>query len=207
MMNNHFMAAPWVRKRSTRGVDAFEWPMDAYGEALLSSGAKSDGMEGSMGQYAACLDAQTSSPSNHPSSGQDDAQSGSQARRLWNTLEVHVLYCTPGLVTLKQLQSLSNRVAFGDTRVVCVVVAAPGHGNIPELLVPDLQRLLAAGVNVVRASRVGEGGVRLGGEPDALEPVPGKPKLPGQVFLQGHLSLGQVVVRERLRSLAVLLAK
>ena len=100
---------------------------------------------------------------------------------------------------MRQLNDLLNR------KPASVVVAAPGHGNIPATCVPVLRRLLLNGVSVVRASRVAEGGVEQGGEFNALNDFQESvvPAGAAGVYSEsGSLSLSKCVVYERLRVLA-----
>ncbi|MCQ8895894.1 asparaginase domain-containing protein [Limnobacter humi] len=112
---------------------------------------------------------------------------------LFEQVEVPVVYCTPGLAPLRSLESALKR------GVQSVVIAAPGHGNIPEMLVPILRTCLLAGIDVIRASRVPYGGVEQGGEFDSLDafrsPQPGC-----GVFREGgSLSLNKLAMLEMLK--------
>ncbi|HEY1058773.1 MAG TPA: asparaginase domain-containing protein [Limnobacter sp.] len=108
-------------------------------------------------------------------------------------VEVPVVYCTPGPAPLHAVESAFKR------HVQSVVVAAPGHGNIPETLVPVLRDCLLAGIDVVRASRVPHGGVEQGGEFNSLDNFR-VPRSGCGVFREaGALSLNKLVVLEMLR--------
>lgn len=182
-MQGLFTPAHCVEKQSTAGLDAFDGPYSVLADAQwlpsLNAIERPDDF-GVQGQFANLLDATTT---RHP---------------LFEAMEVPVMFCTPGNGPLRQLTDLLNR------KPASVVVAAPGHGNIPDACVPVLRRLLLNGVSVVRASRVIAGGVEQGGEFDALDEFRQVPVQGGNaVFSEaGGLSLSKCVLYERLRVLA-----
>lgn len=183
VMQGLFTPAECVEKQSTAGMDAFDGPYSVPAEADWHSNwtalnAPDD--LGLQGQYSLLFDSNTS---HHP---------------LFEAMEVPVVFCAPGNAALRQLNDLLSR------KPAAVVVAAPGHGNIPDVCVPVLRRLLLNGVAVVRASRVGAGGVEQGGEFDALDNFREGVNKPGSgVFSEsGSLSLTKCVMYERLRVLA-----
>ncbi len=192
VMQGLYTPAPLVKKLSTAGLDAFDGPFSVstrgnWPEQFAELEARRDVHEttslGSLdqGSFSALLPMRTTE---HP---------------LFESMEVAVLYCSPGNGATRQLQDLNTR------KPAAVVVAAPGHGNIPDDLVPGLRRLLNKGVHVVRASRVNEGGVIAGGEFDALDAFKERASGRGCLFESGGLSLAQCVVAARLVALAQVL--
>lgn len=182
-MQGLFTPAHCVEKQSTVGLDAFDGPYSVLANTQWLSNL--DALEipedfGVQGQFANLFDTTTTQ------------------HLLFEAMEVPVVFCTPGNAPLRQLTDLLNR------KPASVVVAAPGHGNIPDACVPVLRRLLINGVGVVRASRVIAGGVQQGGEFDALDQFRQTPARRGNaVFSEaGGLSLSKCVVFERLRVLA-----
>lgn len=182
-MQGLFTPAQCVEKQSTAGLDAFDGPYSVLADAEWSSswialGAPAD--IGKQGQFANLFDETTKA---HP---------------LFEAMEIPIVFCTPGNGPLRQLNDLLNR------KPASVVVAAPGHGNIPETCVPVLKRLLLSGVSVVRASRVAAGGVEQGGEFIALDTFRQTANTKGAALFceSGSLSLTKCVVYERLRVLA-----
>lgn len=181
-MQGLFTPAHCVEKQSTAGLDAFDGPYSVLADRQWLPNLNALEMPvdlGVQGQFANLFDATTT---RHP---------------LFEAMEVPVVYCTPGNAPLRQLTDLLNR------KPASVVVAAPGHGNIPDACVPVLRRLLLNGVSVVRASRVIAGGVGRGGEFDALDAFRQAPVQGGNaVFSEaGDLSLSKCVMYERLRVL------
>ncbi|HEX4856444.1 MAG TPA: asparaginase domain-containing protein [Limnobacter sp.] len=183
VMQGLFTPAQCVEKQSTAGLDAFDGPSSVTADSTWRQGFDAlDLPSGSamQGEFAGLFE---ENPVRHP---------------LFEAMEVPVVYCAPGNAPVHQLNDLLNR------KPASVVVAAPGHGNIPEACVPALRRLLVGGVSVVRASKVPTGGVVQGGEFDALddfrEPVDGSHA--GLFTEAGDLSLGKCVMLERLRVLA-----
>lgn len=182
-MQGLFTPAQCVEKQSTAGLDAFDGPYSVLPDSNWSSNFQAlnpPADVGVLGQFSKLFDLVTPS---HP---------------LFEAMEVPVVFCTPGNGPLRQLTDLLNR------KPAAVVVAAPGHGNIPETCVPVLRRLLLNGVSVVRASRVAAGGVVQGGEFNALDTFreavnSGRSALFSE---SGSLSLSKCVVYERLRVLA-----
>jgi len=192
VMQGLFTPANRVKKLSTAGLDAFDGPysVDVRGNwpNLLDFSDQEQGVDelanlGVMGQgaYFTLL------------------PEGESVPPLFESMEVAVLYCAPGNGALRQLQDLNTR------KPAAVVVAAPGHGNIPDNLIVGLRRLLNSGVHVVRASRVLDGGVVAGGECDALDSYKEHVVGRGRLFESGHLSLPQCVVAARLCALAQVL--
>lgn len=184
LMQGLFTPAQCVVKQSTAGLDAFDGPYSVLANADWQTNweALSPPEDlGLQGQFATLFDKRAKQ---HP---------------LFEAMEVPVVFCSPGNGPLRQLADLLNR------KPASVVVAAPGHGNIPDVCVPVLRRLLLNGVSVVRASRVSEGGVEQGGEFDALDEFRDDAAQNGKtgVFSEaGSLSLAKSVVYERLRVLA-----
>lgn len=192
VMQGLYTAAPLVRKLSTGGLDAFDGPFSVsaqsnWHEQFAELAAQVDGIDSTgidslhQGEFSALFPADATV---HP---------------LFESMEVAVLYCSPGNGAVRQLQDLNAR------KPAAVVVAAPGHGNIPDDLIPGLRRLLNKGVHVVRASRVNEGGVVAGGEFDALDEYREQRAGRGCFFESGGLSLAQCVVAARLVALAQVL--
>lgn len=182
-MQGLFTPAPCVEKQSTAGLDAFDGPYSVPPDSSwFSSWVALDppADTGVQGQFANLFDETT------------------QAHPLFEAMEVPVVFCAPGNGPLRQLNDLLNR------KPASVVVAAPGHGNIPEACVPVLRRLLLNGVSVVRASRVAAGGVEQGGEFNALDSFRETANTEGTaLFCESRsLSLAKCVVYERLRVLA-----
>lgn len=183
VMQGLFTPAECVEKQSTVGMDAFDGPYSVPADANWHSNwtaLNSPEDSGLQGQFSALFDSHTT---HHP---------------LFEAMEVPVVFCAPGNAALRQFNDLLNR------KPAAVVVAAPGHGNIPDACVPVLRRLLLHGVGVVRASRVGAGGVEQGGEFDALDNFREGVNKPGSgIFSEaGSLSLTKCVMYERLRVLA-----
>jgi len=189
VMQGLFTPAAAVEKRTTSGLDAFDGPFSVKADldwplhldqAELISGF------GQPGEFSSLFNADTT------------------FLPLFEALEVPVVFCAPGNGPLRQLNDLLGR------KPASVIVAAPGHGNIPDTCVAALRRLLLNGVSVLRASRVAEGGVEKGGEFDALDDFRLenqsqhlKSGNPVGVFSDaGNLSLSKCVMRERLRVLA-----
>jgi L-asparaginase len=182
-MQGLFTPAQCVEKHSTAGIDAFDGPYSVlpdekwlgHFEAL---GAPAD--IGTQGQFSTLFDPAT------------------QIHPLFEAMEIAIVFCAPGNGPLRQLTDLLNR------KPASVVVAAPGHGNIPENCVPVLRRLLLNGVSVVRASRVAAGGVVQGGEFNALDAFREVVNSTNAALFSesGSLSLSKCVVYERLRVLA-----
>lgn len=182
-MQGLFTPAQCVEKQSTAGLDAFDGPYSVLPDAnWFSSWVALDppADAGVQGQFANLFDETT------------------QAHPLFEAMEVPVVFCAPGNGPLRQLNDLLNR------KPASVVVAAPGHGNIPEACVSVLRRLLLNGVSVVRASRVAVGGVEQGGEFNALDSFRETANAEGTALFceSGSLSLTKCVVYERLRVLA-----
>ncbi|BET25996.1 asparaginase [Limnobacter thiooxidans] len=190
VMQGLYTPAAAVEKRTTSGLDAFDGAFSV--KADIDWPVALDQPElvarfGKQGDFASLFNADTIS------------------LPLFEALEVPVVYCVPGNGPIRQLNDLLGR------KPASVIVAAPGHGNIPDACVPVLRRLMLNGVSVVRASRVAEGGVEQGGEFDALDEFRAN-AIAGQaskgskhagVFSEaGQLSLSKCVMRERLRVLA-----
>lgn len=184
LMQGLFTPAQCVAKQSTAGLDAFDGPHSvlANSDWQTSWEALSPPEDlGLQGQFSKLFDKRAS---HHP---------------LFEAMEVPVVFCIPGNGPLRQLGDLLNR------KPASIVVAAPGHGNIPDACVPVLRRLLLNGVSVVRASRVADGGVEQGGEFDALDDFREgglQPRESGMFSESGSLSLAKTVAYERLRVLA-----
>lgn len=183
MMQGLYTPAGRVEKQSTAGLDAFDGPCSVAANAQWLEHLQAFNLpplKGSAGEFASLF---SENALQHP---------------LFEAMEVPVVYCAPGNGALHQLNDLLGR------KPAAVVMAAPGHGNIPQACVPALRRLLASGVSVVRASRVPEGGVVQGGEFDALDEFRMGRIGPsdGQFSEAGDLSLGKCVLHERLRVLA-----
>ena len=184
LMQGLFTPAQCVAKQSTAGLDAFDGPYSVLPNPdwQTSWDALSPPEDlGLPGQFSKLFDKRAS---HHP---------------LFEAMEVPVVFCIPGNGPLRQLGDLLNR------KPAAIVVAAPGHGNIPDACVPVLRRLLLSGVSVVRASRVADGGVEQGGEFDALDDFRegGVHSREAGIFSEsGSLSLAKTVVYERLRVLA-----
>lgn len=182
-MQGLFTAAQCVEKQSTAGLDAFDGPYSMLSDSnwFSSLNALSPPADlGVPGQFSNLFGTDTLA---HP---------------LFEAMEVPIVFCVPGNGPLRQLNDLLNR------KPASVVVAAPGHGNIPEFCVPVLRRLLLNGVSVVRASRVAAGGVEQGGEFNALDDFREDTLPAGTVGVyseSGSLSLSKCVVYERLRVL------
>lgn len=184
LMQGLFTPAQCVAKQSTTGLDVFDGPYsvlaDSHWQSNWEALAPPEDL-GLQGQFSTLFDRRATQ---HP---------------LFEAMEVPVVFCMPGNGPLRQLNDLLNR------KPASIVVAAPGHGNIPNVCVPVLRRLLLNGVNVVRASRVAEGGVEQGGEFDELDDFREDVVHAGKtgVFSEaGSLSLSKSVVYERLRVLA-----
>jgi L-asparaginase/Glu-tRNA(Gln) amidotransferase subunit D len=182
-MQGLFTPAACVEKQSTAGLDAFDGPYSVVPDSncLNSQEAMSSPLDsGAQGQFSKLFD--------------DDAT----GHPLFEAMEVPVVYCVPGNGPLRQLNDLLSR------KPASVIVAAPGHGNIPDDCVSVLRRLLLNGVSVVRASRVAEGGVEQGGEFSALDDFrEGGNTGNAAVFSEsGSLSLSKCAMYERLRVLA-----
>lgn len=184
LMQGLFTPAQCVAKQSTAGLDAFDGPYsvlaDSNWQASLEALISPEDL-GLQGQFAKLFDKRATQ---HP---------------LFEAMEVPVVFCSPGSAPLRQLGDLLHR------KPASVVIAAPGHGNIPDVCVPVLRRLLLNGVGVVRASRVADGGVQQGGEFDALDDFRKDAVQTGKtgVFSEaGSLSLAKSVMYERLRVLA-----
>ena len=183
VMQGLFTPAQCVEKRSTASLDAFDGPY-----SVLPQQQWFDHWEalnppydvGLQGQFSNLFDSEVTQ---HP---------------LFESMEVPLVFCTPGNGPLRQLSDLLNR------KPSSVVVAAPGHGNIPDTCVAMLRRLLLNGVSVVRASRVSEGGVEKGGEFNSLDDFrEQQAKAQAAIFSEaGSLSLSKCVMKERLRVLA-----
>lgn len=182
-MQGLFTPAHCVEKQSTAGFDAFDGPYSVLPDSNWSNNLEAlnpPSDVGVQGQFANLFDATT------------------QAHPLFEAMEVPIVFCAPGNGPLRQLNDLLSR------KPASVVVAAPGHGNIPEACVPVLRRLLLNGVSVVRASRVAAGGVRQGGEFNALDTFRDVDNSGSAALFSeaGSLSLSKCVVYERLRVLA-----
>lgn len=182
-MQGLFTPAQCVEKQSTAGLDAFDGPYSVLANSnwLMNFDALNPPVDvGIQGQFSGLFDTVT------------------QAHPLFEAMEVPIVFCTPGNGPLRQLNDLLNR------KPASVVVAAPGHGNIPEVCVPVLRRLLLNGVSVVRASRVASGGVVQGGEFNALDTFRDSNNSgnSGLFSESGNLSLSKCVMHERLRVLA-----
>lgn len=183
IMQGLFTPAPCVEKQSTAGLDAFDGPYSVLADQQWYSNWQALNPPedlGVQGQFSGLFDFNTTA---HP---------------LFEAMEVPVVFCTPGNGPLRQLNDLLNR------KPASVVLAAPGHGNIPDNCVPVLRRLLLGGVSVVRASRVAEGGVEQGGEFDALDSFREDAEQERSALFSeaGSLSLPKCVMYERLRVLA-----
>lgn len=161
--------APWVRKRSTTGFGAFSSP-----HALPLP-------------LAQVVLADLALPEHCPNLGQF---SGFDPHAFVQAV-VPVVYCTPNTSGLQQLENLHLLAEKGLRSLpTAIVIAAPGHGNIPDAYVPVLKKSLNAGMRVVRSSRVAEGGVQTGGEFNVLDSF----KSSGLFSEAGGLSLAQSVV-------------
>jgi L-asparaginase len=182
-MQGLFTPAQYVEKQSTAGLDAFDGPYSVLPDTNWMNNLEAlspPADVGVQGQFSKLFD------------------TAAKAHPLFEAMEVALVFCAPGNGQLRQLTDLLNR------KPAAVVVAAPGHGNIPEACVPVLRRLLLNGVSVVRASRVAAGGVVQGGEFHALDAFrAGTNSERSALFSEsGSLSLGKCVVYERLRVLA-----
>lgn len=189
VMQGLYTPAVAVEKRTTFGLDAFDGAFSVKADPDWPVSLDRVELEadfGKQGEFASLFNSDTTS------------------LPLFEALEVPVVFCVPGNGHVRQLNDLLGR------KPAAVVVAAPGHGNIPDACVPMLRRLLINGVSVVRASRVTEGGVEQGGEFDALDDFRADASNQGLknskqagVFAEaGHLNLSKCVMRERLRVLA-----
>jgi L-asparaginase len=189
VMQGLYTPAAAVEKRTTSGLDTFDGAFSVKADINWSVSLDQSELVarfGKQGEFSSLFNVDTTS------------------LPLFEALEVPVVFCTPGNGPVRQLNDLLGR------KPASVIVAAPGHGNIPDACVPVLRRLLINGVSVVRASRVAEGGVEQGGEFDALDDFRADESNQGLkngkhagVFSEaGHLSLSKCVMRERLRVLA-----
>lgn len=149
VLNGLFTPAAQVRKQHTSSVTAFD---SEYGLGLsaLVSGLSS-----------------TKSP-DLPAGIFSNALSGSlNGRGLENTEKalllqsVQLLYCAPGFEAPSVAEGLPNDVEGQNS---AFVIAAPGYGSIPDTWSSFLAHALKRGCLLVRASRVGFGGVHHGGE-------------------------------------------
>jgi L-asparaginase len=187
LMNEFFTPAYSVTKHRTVGFNAFNGSHSILPEIECVSPAHNFNKQSELkkqGKYAYLFDIHETQHS------------------LFEAMEVPVVYCSPGNGPLRQLNDLLNH------RPASIVLAAPGHGNIPNDLIPLLRRHLLNGVSVIRASRVAEGGVIQGGEFNSLNEFRENisPKGCGIFYESGNLSLNQSVIEARLRKLALSLA-
>lgn len=210
VLNGLFTPAACVRKKGTAGLNVFD-----AASSIRIAGLNHKALNGSAGEslphLATNANLAISALEGMPAQGQF---SGFDTER-FDSVEVPVVYCAPGSSPQNQLQDLLGRVDSGHRTVACIVVAAPGHGNIPDDCVPALKSLLQKGVNVVRASRIADGGVVQGGEFDTLDSFRQSPvsdqvqkqasgaQPVGQFFEAGDLSLPQLVVLHRLKKAVV----
>ncbi len=192
VMQGLYTPAPLVKKWSTAGLDAFDGPFSVSAQANWHE-QYAELSARLAGQEASGLDALTQGLFS------DLLPMHAAVHPLFESMEVAVLYCSPGNGVVRQLLDLNAR------KPAAVVVAAPGHGNIPDNLIPGLRRLLNQGVHVVRASRVNEGGVVAGGEFNAFDGYREKATGRGCFLESGDLSLAQCVVAARLVALAQVL--
>lgn len=183
VMQGFFTPAPAVEKRNTTGFDVFNGPCTVKADI--------DWYPNSQAFFE---------KENFDTQGQFSSLFDSTATQhvFFESIEVPVVFCTPGNGPIRQLNDLLNR------KPASVVIAAPGHGNIPDSCVSVLRQLLKAGVSVVRASRVATGSVVQGGEFNVFdgfrENIDSENKA---IFSEaGSLTLVKCVMRERLRFLA-----
>ncbi|HEX4879927.1 MAG TPA: asparaginase domain-containing protein [Limnobacter sp.] len=186
VMQGLYTPAAWVEKQSTSGLDAFDGPC-SVALPLCSSVVSADSESSAHGALAA-----------HLPQGFFHAliETTAEAHLLFESLEVAIVYCTPGNGPIRQLKDLLSR------KPAAVVVAAPGHGNVPDELVLTLRKLLLAGVDVIRASRVPSGGVQQGGEFFQLDEFRLLQQGVGQFSESGDLTINKAAVLARLRALA-----
>lgn len=126
---------------------------------------------------------------------------------------LQLLYCHAGL-GYNEIESIVTNPP--ET----LVIASFGNGNVPEYLLDDLLGLAARGTRLVLGSKVVDGGVYSPTEPSALDVLravspegesfstqsdptanvsQGFTAYPPKLALAGPLSLGQILVEERLR--------
>ncbi|WP_370262146.1 asparaginase domain-containing protein [Limnobacter sp.] len=185
VMQGLYTPAHAVEKLSTASLDAFDgphsveirqWP--AHVQTTVGSLEVEAGAHLPQGFFHGLIEAHATE---HP---------------LFESLEVALVFCQPGNAALRQLKDLVVR------KPAAVIVAAPGHGNVPDLLLPVLRKLLSNGVDLVRASRVPQGGVLPGGEFFEFEEYRELQAGVGQFSESEFLSLNKMAVLARLRALA-----
>lgn len=191
IMQGLYTPAHAVEKQSTAGLDAFDNPCSVPADTNWLFGSEAMLECNNVNQQGAFANLFNEHTSAHP---------------LFEAMEVPVVFCTPGNAPLHQLNDLLQR------KPASIVLAAPGHGNIPDSCVPVLRRLLLNGVSVVRASRISSGGVEQGGEFNALDGFRENAENPnatnqllinrGSFVDSGNLNLAKCVIHERLRVLA-----
>lgn len=175
VLQGAYTFAPWVKKQSTAGLDAFASP-----KAIRLPLQHPEALQVPLPEHCP--------PLGHCSLFDPDH---------FLLSEVPVVYCTPNPAGLQQLKNLCLLADQGlGALPTAIVIAAPGHGNIPDAYVPTLLQLLAAGVRLVRGSRISEGGVEAGGEFNALNAF----KSTGLFLEAGALSLPQLQVWQALET-------
>lgn len=234
VMNGKYTPAFQVQKRSTSGVDVFDCqnsiPIDKLLDGCGSVASPTMQFESIrsdfLGKIAIGCDrnAQRFRIDLHN-------QTAARLYQKFEQIEVELIFCTPNLKEgsiqkrFNNLSQTSDNTLNGVSRInikKTLVIAAPGNGNIPSRLIPELQELISQGIRVVRASRIVQSALVEGGELTGLEPfvrsnrlLQGTPGTPGTPELQASpnpevkdlyheahgLSLNQVMVLETCRLL------
>jgi L-asparaginase/Glu-tRNA(Gln) amidotransferase subunit D len=175
VLHGAYTFAPWVKKQSTVGLEAFASP-----ESIGLPIHRQDALKIPLPAHCPPLGHYAQFDPDH-----------------FLLSEVSVVYCTPNPAGLQQLKNLCLLADQGLCALpTAIVLAALGHGNIPDSYVPTLLQLLKSGVRLVRGSRITEGGVQEGGEFNTLDAF----KSSGLFLEAGALSLPQLLVWQALQT-------
>lgn len=203
VMNGRFTPANLVQKRSTTGVDAFDFPASPIdGGSISVDGQPTLNGSGCVNRTLdeLILDLENGTLQIPVGTGNPilslPEMSPDQLDQRLDHCVVEVVYCTPNLRSGSILSRLGlerstlpvsedgstdraeSPYGAESSKLVnkTVIVAAPGNGNIPARFIPELKALMLQGVRVVRASRITQSALIGGGELTGLEPQQAEPK-------------------------------
>lgn len=204
VMNGFFTPAMQVAKRNTADLNTFTQPASVPVANILRGHDQTTKGEG----FSVTSEALSSVDLPQDCTAGAFSQLWTQPAALaaFEHACVPVVYCTPGDGS-DQLLDHWAAAPEGGGKPDALVIAAPGHGNIPASFVNPLRRLLNLGVDVVRATRVPQGGVIQGGEFFELDDYKQATNPVGHFSEQLGLTLPQSVVLTRLRIAAKVLQR
>jgi L-asparaginase len=181
VMNQHFTPAPFVQKHHTTQLNAFDCEHSVLLNLMLDKITPltflyEDHKDWIQGSFSSLLSV--------------DAPDADTFQPLQNA-HVDLIYCSPCIIQ-PSLFSLPS-----DCSHWVIVVAAPGHGSIPDSYLTYLSEVLKRKGTIIRATRVQEGGVNMSSEFSGFEQFRALGILPvwkGQFFDSACLSIPQTLV-------------